>query len=103
MGIYGEQSQLKRNIYGLLSPGSFIRVEEFTESLVLVNYIYHLKITCHVNNIFKQFYWFYCSGYGYVFLLPVITVCITSYIAFDLTPYPQKPISQMMVYSRRFK
>ena len=44
MGIYGEQSQLKRNIYGLLSPGSFFRVEEFTESLVLVNYIYNWKI-----------------------------------------------------------
>ena len=38
------------------------RVEEFTDLLVLVNYVYNLKICRHINDVFKHF----CCSCGYV-------------------------------------
>ena len=33
--------QLKHSIYRLVSPGGFLRVEEFRDLLVFVNYVYN--------------------------------------------------------------
>ena len=49
-------SYLPTSIYRLVSPGGFFGVEEFTDLLVFVNYVYNWKIWRHINDVFKQIY-----------------------------------------------
>ena len=56
--ICGVKLAKKQYLLRLVSLGGFFRVEEFTDLLVFVNYVYNWKIWRYVNDGFKQF----CCG-----------------------------------------